>query len=625
MNIVTVVPITRNTHADVLTYFSSLPISVGDLVSVPLRRKNIEGLVVHIQEAALEKAAIKTSKIGLRKVLRVHPHTLLSRAHIVAAQETAAYFAAPLGAVLSSVMPSLVRKYISLEAPPLSTSSIPETSILLADDEERLVQYRSLVREAFRRNESVMFVAASIQDVETAAHVLSKGIEAYTAVLHSEKSAHASKAAVERVRTETHPLLVITTPSFISMYPARLSTILLERENAPAYKQMARPFIDYRFFIKAFAKAARLRLVIGDTLLSSETVYKHEQGLYEELIVPKWRMGAKTKTQLVDMHRYKPDLRGKLRVISDELGSAIAETRAASDHLFIFAGRKGLAPSTICGDCGSMLICNRCTHPLVLHKTQDNKRFYLCHSCGDRKEADMRCKTCTSWRLFAFGIGTEIIEEALTTPSKGLTVFRLDGDSVKDRKHALQIVERFYSSPGSVLVGTELALPYLEKPLGAVAVASIDELFSIPDFRIHERVMYLLLKLRQLAERQFLIQTRTPDHEVIQSALEGNLSGFYRHELDIRRALLYPPFSVLIKITLSGNPQKINAEMKSLADKLPYELHVFPTFVRKGRGRSGLSGLLKIPRDKWPDENILSVLRSLPPSAEVQVEPESFA
>lgn len=625
MQIITVVPITRSAHSDVLTYFSSLAISVGDVVSVPLRKKNVEAVVVHTQDAAQEKAAIKTSKIGLRKVSRVLSHKPLGEIHMAAAQETARYFGASVGAVLGSIVPSVIWKQVSFRAPLLRPSSIPEVSIVLADDEERMIQYRSLVREAFRRNESVVLVTATIQDAETAARSLSKGIETYTEVLHSAKRPRILKGTVARIYAEKHPMLVITTPGFISILPAKLSTIILERENSSSYKQSQRPFIDYRYFIRTFASRAQLRLILGDTLLSSETLHDYENGRYEELVVPKWRMAAKASASMVDMREYKPNLQGKLRVISDNLEHLIRESKSGSDHLFIFAGRKGLAPNTICGDCGALLVCDRCANPLVLHKTADNKRFYLCHRCGDRKEASTRCKTCTSWRLFAFGIGTEIIEEAITTPPRGLVVFRLDSESAKNRKHAARIVEQFYQSPGSVLVGTELALPYLDKPIGVVAVASIDELFSVPDFRINERVMHLLLKLRQLAERKFLIQTRAPEHEIIQDALEGNVSGFYRHELEIRKALLYPPFSVLVKITYLGNPQKIRDEMKKLASKLPFELYTFPVFIRKGRGKSGLSGLLKIPKEKWPDETVLNALRVLPPSVEIQVEPESFS
>ncbi len=624
MKLITVIPIKRNSNADALTYFTSQEISAGDVVSVPLRLRNIEAIVTDVKDAAEEKTALKTSGIRFRKVLKVFQHKPILSACVKAAEKTARYYVAPIGAVLGSVVPSSLWKHKNYQAPEIVVSSIPEISILQADDEERFVQYRSLVREAFRRNESVVVLTPTIQDSETIALSLSKGIEDYALVLNSYIAGRALSKTIERIGKETHPLIVVTTPGFLALMPARTGTIILERENSSAYKQMARPFVDFRYFARSLANEAKLRLVLGDTLLSSETIERYEEGSYQELITPKWRVMSQASAALIDMRTYKPDLRGKLKIISDELRKMILETKTASDHLFIFTGRKGLAPSTLCGDCGSLLVCKRCERPLVLHKSASQSRFYLCHHCGKREDATLRCRECTSWKLNAFGTGTEIVEETVKSLGKNLNVIRLDGESAKNRKEALQLSESFYSSPGSIMIGTELALPYLKKPIGFVAVASVDELFSVPDFRINERVMYLLLKLKSMALRNFMVQTRNPEHEIIRAAIDGNLGGFYQSELSIRKALLYPPFSVLVKISLYGNPERITETMKTLSNNLPVELNIFPTFVKKGKGKAGLSGIMKVPPEKWPDDEIISQLRSLPPSAEINVSPENL-
>jgi primosomal protein N' len=205
-------------------------------------------------------------------------------------------------------------------------------------------------------------------------------------------------------------------------------------------------------------------------------------------------------------------------------------------------------------------------------------------------------------------------------------VLRLDRESTKERKQALRTVETFYNSPGSVLVGTELALPFLTKPLHTVAVASLDELFSIPDFRIHERVLYLLYKLRSIADDTFLLQTRTPDSPALQAVFEGNVHTFIENELEMRKVLHFPPFSIPIKITCYGKPDALGSAMQELALKLkPSVFDIFPALEKHPKGKVGLSGVIKIPVSAWPDERILNILRALPRSVEINVDPVSFS
>ncbi len=87
----------------------------------------------------------------------------------------------------------------------------------------------------------------------------------------------------------------------------------------------------------------------------------------------------------------------------------------------------------------------------------------------------------------------------------------------------------------------------------------------------------------------------------------------------------YPPFSMLIKITLSGEKKKISEEMQKLEKYLaPFPLAIFPAFTPFAKGKFSMHALIKIPRNRWVDEALLGKLRNLPLQFSINVDPESL-
>src|SRR5690606_34278009 len=107
---------------------------------------------------------------------------------------------------------------------------------------------------------------------------------------------------------------------------------------------------------------------------------------------------------------------------------------------------------------------------------------------------------------------------------------------------------QFYDTPGSILIGTEMSLLYLKEEIANIGVVSIDSMFAIPDFSIHERILNILLKAKALASKNFILQTRNSASPIIQYAHSGNIKEFIRAELKERKIYGYPPFTLMIKM-----------------------------------------------------------------------------
>jgi len=640
MYIIHVTPFSKSIRAQSYTYFSSTKITPGAIVSVPLRSKDIKGLVTGIQDVKELKSQIKSSSFALKKVKGVSRNLLFSKEFLVAANETSNFFATSTGSIINSLLSkNIIDEIDKLQKMPEKETGVEAVKhpkfILQSGDQDRYSEYRSIVREQFAKNKSVLFCVPTIEDAEYAEKTLSRGIENHTFVLNSSKTKKQIVKTWNEVVIRPRPCLVIVTGSFIGIPIKEIGTIIIDRENSGAYKINRRPFFDLRYFIEAYASVLGINLILGDLMLRAETLWRHDQQEFHEYGAIKFRSITDALQKKVDMRNEKilPD---SSRSISTVLHGVLTQAIQKNEHTFLLTTRKGMSPLIVCGDCGEIVTCNHCSSPVALHGLtgkisadkidQREKNFFKCHTCGSQRSAAETCQNCGSWKLIGLGIGTEKIEGEVREIFPDTKVFILDKEHASTPSKARKIVRDFYESACAILIGTEMALLYLREPVENVGVVSIDSLFALPDFRIRERIVNILLRARAIASQKFLIQTRNFDEDIFQNILDGNLTDFYRQEFIDRKKFNYPPFSLIIKISLAAKTTNQLEKHFAALEKIlaPVEMTTYPAFVEKVRGQKIMHGMLQIPRDEWPNKEIIEKLRALPQMFKIQIDADSI-
>lgn len=626
MFLIKAIPIARGIGADLLTYWSPSEAKPGSVIRVPLRKRTVGALVLSSQPANESKAEIKAANFEIKKIEPGDARQIVSPEFFATAEGLAQYYASSVGGALFDLVPAAaLSEYESLpEAKSLiQRTKSRESFVLQKADEDRYGHYKSLVRERFARKESVFMVMPTVEDIKKACAYFEKGIEPYTYVFHGGVAKGEMIKRWKKAVEDEHPIVIVATGGFLSLPRHDVGLIIVERENSRSYKGQQRPFIDMRFAAERLAKSIGADLILGDSYVRVETLWRHDELELVEYAPLAMRSLSTARDLLIDMKTYRTG-KHSIRILSDELIALAKKNKERSGHMFVFAGRKGLAPQTICADCETTLTCPRCAAPLALHG-KDERRFFLCNKCGLRSDAHTVCKACGSWRLTTLGIGTERIAEDIAAAIPDANVIVLDKMSAPTHKAALQIAEKFYDSPGSIMVGTELALLYLDKEIDATAVASLDALFSIPDFRINEKIFSIILKMRALARQYFILQTRRPEQPVLALGVKGNIIDFYREEIEARKGVAFPPFSNFIKISYSGKKEDVLSAMDQLKVVCAgWTVDVFPAFIATVKGEYLMHALIKLPRGEWPNAELLERLRSLPPSYAVNVDPESI-
>jgi primosomal protein N' (replication factor Y) len=642
MKIANIIPITQGVLKDPLTYYTSKNIEKNSLVLISLRGKLVPGLVISCEDPTEAKTRLKTAHFSLKRIDKVAEKNFLLPEFLSAAEETARYFAGTIGGVVAGLVPNCIfDEYFSprgtlasIEYPTkikvvdvgAGTDNLKHTDkyVIQANDEDRFSVYRGIIREEFAKNSSVFLASSTINGALSIFQELSRGIESYAFLLHGKMSEKETVATWKKILETKHPTLIVATPAHVSIPRHDFGAFIIEQESRDSYQTFSRPYFDFRYFLEKYAEKQGARFILGDFFLRTETLHRYETKNMSSIIPMRFRLLSTVTQEIVDMKTDATEKTpGEFRIIGKNLEEKIAQTLRSGGNIFLWGVRRGLAPITACRDCENIFSCTRCDVPFVLHK-EGKRNIFICHTCEERKSSEVTCTNCGSWRLQTLGVGVEQTAEEARRLFPDTTIYEIHSDATKSDKKTEQTGKAFSESRGAILVGTELAFPYV-KSATLCAATSADSLFSLPDFRIHEKILRKLLEVKLKAERTFIVQTRYPKEKLFQSLMQGNLMDFYRNEISSREQFLYPPFSIIIKIRFEGTEVEVAEKAGYLEDLFrQYRPNIFPAFTPKIKDRYQINAAIKVPADKWPHGDILSKLLSLPPFFKIKIDPEDL-
>ena len=637
MFVIEVTPIKRGLGKESLSYFSASKIDLGSLVKILVQSREVWGVVSLVEPVSTQKTELKKSSFVLKKILpsKKNQKIFFDDWWLKAVGKIAEYFASTSGSIMAAFTPVAQLKNIQKFWRPVihqtkiqkkkEAINIIKSEILCTqtDDTERWGYYKSAIREEFAKKHSVFLILPTLEDIKAAKTYFEKGIEQYTYVFNSEVKELELLNRWNDCLSEEHPVLVIATASWLHLPRSDFGTIILDKENSGNWKTLSRPYIDMRKVVEIFAKERETRLILGDSVLQIETLWRYKNDEIFSFKPVKFRITSNTETQLAVIKGPK--------IISPKLIDLIERTTKENKNLFIYTTRKGLAAITVCNDCGAEVLCHNCSSPMVLYKSS-KENIFRCHQCNSIRSANEVCKKCGSWRLLPLGVGVEKVAEEINKILKNADIFQISGNSTT-KKRAIQIADKFYKTAGSILVGTEMALHYLKSPVDFTAVASIESLFSVPDYKIREKIFHLILSMKLLAREKCLVQIRNAEKTTLELALAGNILDFYKREIEERELLQYPPFSVFIKITIRGGRTSTEKESKFLEQFLKeWNPIIFESSAERHKSPAAYNCVIKIPRDEWFDkltinghkQELFQKLLSLPPNFEIKVNPDNL-
>jgi primosomal protein N' (replication factor Y) len=598
MFVLEVLPLARSAPQGTLSYRSTAAYPPGTLVSVPLRKSQVRGVVVACVPVQEAKALIKRATFALKRSAGEAVRGALPEAMMRAAEAVAAYHAAPLGSVLHA----LLSEALPAETTEAAAGPGFRTQAIEAPWKKRIDAYRALIKQA---EGTTVLVAPTLVELERLAGTFEEFAPVpLSGALTAKKRAAALAAAL-------HAELVIATPAFSWVPVAKLGALVLERASAAAYRGVKRPHLDHRAAARELAEARGAVLAYGDYPLPLELRADPAAALAHPPANGARIIDASAERVEGEAFRAVP------KAILAELGKATARGGRAA----VLAARKGYAPAVVCRDCGHAV---RDEEGRALGFYQEyGERLFRSADGKTVRAADTACAVCGSWNLLPLGIGVERALEEVRDALPDARVVLVDAEALKTPR-AVRATRKKMREPGVVIVGTEAMLPLLDpaEPLDYAAVASADSLLALPFWRARERFAHAGLTLLDRAKRVAVATRRREDAAA--AFLEHPEDGsFFAEEASLRKALGYPPYKRLIVFHAEVPTARAEDAAKRIASALgsvPYAR--LPD--RRVRTRARVSVIAKAPADAWPDPALAARVATLPPWVSVAVDTESL-
>jgi len=377
------------------------------------------------------------------------------------------------------------------------------------------------------------------------------------AVMHSGVSAAARSDQWRRIRRGELDI-VVGARSAVFAPVRRLRLIIVDEEHDSSYKQDDRMRYNARDLAVVRAAQTSSVAVLGSATPSVQTLHNVRSGKYSCMELPKRiEERAMPEVRIVDM-KGERDGAGKNPVFSRALDAAVREALAGGKQSLLFLNRRGSHPHVFCCECGHVLRCSHCSVTLTHHA---DSGLLLCHYCGFFVKALPVCPGCGGTRIGTHGFGTERLGKEAAARFPEARIARMDSDTVARAGSQARILKMLDGGEIDILIGTQMIAKGHDFPnVVVVGVVSADLSLNIPDFRAAERTFQVLMQVAGRSGRgdtpgKVVIQTFNPDHYAIRSAEKNDYAGFYEQELSVRKPLLYPPFSRLVGLEITG-PQE---------------------------------------------------------------------
>lgn len=412
--------------------------------------------------------------------------------------------------------------------------------------------YLKLIHEVLRQGKSALILVPEIALTAKLLELFVLHFREQVAILHSALPAGERYDEWKRIRAGK-ARVVLGTRSAIFAPVKKLGLIVLDEEHEGSYQSESMLRYHARDVAKFRCVQNQALLLLGSATPAIETMHSAQEGTYHLFqLKNRYNEKAMPSVHIVDM---KEELqRGNQSGLSAPLLAELEQNFARGEQSILFLNRRGSNRMVACGECGQVPTCPRCSVYLSYHAV--NGRL-MCHYCGYSEPLPTACSECGG-TLHFIGLGTQGIEAELNRLYPDVEVMRMDTDTITATKSHEVLLNRFQRKRIPVLVGTQMVAKGLDfENVTLVGVISADLSLYVNSFRASERTFSLLTQVVGRAGRgekpgRAIIQTFTPNNEIITLAANQDYDRFYEQECEIRSLRRFPPFGDLFRIMVSG-------------------------------------------------------------------------
>ena len=417
--------------------------------------------------------------------------------------------------------------------------------------------YLTLIADALAADKTAIFLVPEISLTPQMLSQLRARFGSAAAILHSALSAGERFDEWQRLR-EGSARIAIGARSAVFAPVENVGVIVLDEEHDGSYASESAP--RYNTFDIALLRAKHngCKLVLGSATPSVETYKRALDGEFALVRMPE-RINARPlpDVQIVDMRREVR--RGNPSPFSAALRERLARCLDEELQAILFLNRRGYSQTVLCRDCGYVAKCEQCDVSLTYHSEENCLK---CHYCGARYKMLEACPSCGGRHIYYSGTGTQRVVGELKKLYPSARILRMDNDTTGGKEGHYRILKQFSQREADILVGTQMVAKGHDFPLVTlVGILDADMSLHFPDYRSNERTFQLVTQVAGRSGRgsekgDVILQTYDPDNPILRFAAAYDYEGFYRHEVNMRAATMFPPFALIVRVMVSAAEER---------------------------------------------------------------------
>lgn len=418
--------------------------------------------------------------------------------------------------------------------------------------------YMRLIDEVLEKGKSVLVLVPEIGLTPQVLSLFCKRYGSDVAVFHSALSLRERNEMWKKVK-KGEAKIIIGTRSAVFAPVENLGLIVIDEEQEHTYKSEQSPRYNTVDVAKFRAAYNGCLLLLASATPSVETYASALSGKYE-LCTMKNRYGTAVLPDVLTVDMRRAEKMPACREISRELYEAVKTNYENGRQSILLINRRGYNTFAACESCQSVITCPNCSISMTYHIRQNK---LICHYCGATKPFTGICPECGENAVRYSGFGTQKIEDELALLFPEARILRMDADTTGGRDSHEKLLGAFEKGEYDIMVGTQMVAKGLNFPnVTLVGVISVDQQLYNDDFRSLEKTFSLLTQVvgrsgRGETKGTAIIQTLTPENEIIRVAARQDYDEFFNTEIKIRRGLKYPPYCEICVLGLVGTDESI--------------------------------------------------------------------
>lgn len=409
--------------------------------------------------------------------------------------------------------------------------------------------FLAVIDEVIKTNRQVIVMVPEISLTPQMMAVFKGRYGDEVAIFHSALSAGERRDEYRRVRDGIVKIVVGTRSAVFAPFD-NIGLIVIDEEQEHTYKSESSPRYHTRDVARFRAMNHGALLLLSSATPSVESYANAVRGKYSlETLTERYGDAVLPEVTTVDMKKERQS--GNKYNLSSELLERLEKNLNEKKQSILLINRRGYNTFVACDSCGSVITCPSCSISLTYHSA--NNRL-MCHYCGYSVPMTKTCPECGKEGVRYAGYGTQRIEDELKTLLPEARVLRMDTDSTSSRYSFEENLLDFSEGKYDIMLGTQMVAKGLNfENVTLVGVINADQQLNNDDFRSQERTFDLLTQVvgrsgRGKNKGTAVIQSLTPENNIIRLAQKQDYDSFFKNEMIIRKSMVYPPYCDLCSV-----------------------------------------------------------------------------